>query len=320
MSSNSMMSPIGPARILPPVAPMQQMAPYTIRIDIVPTMPQQIVDSTQMQPGLIYNMPQTSLYEPHKADDKKAVERSVENKKSETKALEAKEEDKKFETTLAQVLAAQSGVQPVQAAPANTAEVAQKDNKSEAKKEVKHNRPEIVAPEKMKASIDIDGLMDILNSTDYEEQADAMEAISEVTIYAPERAGELLDSKVVDALTGIMEKDTSAMQGNDKVLAERNKEYAMFTTATLQKLFSDQVKQEGNVTVPTKDLIGMSSIVKNLATSPNESVREAAVASLGYMNKPEYKRDLASLIGAAANDPSATVRAQANKHLGKVLA
>ena len=116
-----------------------------------------------------------------------------------------------------------------------------------------------------------------------------------------------------------MEKDTSSLKGEDKKLADRNKEYAMFTTATLQKLYSDEVKKEGNVIVPTEDLIGIKSIVKNLATNPNASVREAAVASLGYVSKPEHKQNLAELLSYAAKDSDAGVRAQADKQMQKVL-
>ena len=167
----------------------------------------------------------------------------------------------------------------------------------------------------MKTGIDLNGLVEILASPDFDEQADAMEAISEVAMYAPERAGELLDSKVVDTLLGIMSKDTTKMNADDKALAERNKEYAMFTTATLQKLFADGVKDVANVDVPTKDLIGMAGIVNELKTNSNPSVREAAVASIGYMTKPEHQKDLAPLLQEAANDQDAKVREQAHKQL-----
>ena len=186
-------------------------------------------------------------------------------------------------------------------------------------KKVVNKKPEIVAPEQMKTSIDLNGLIAILTSPDYEEQADAMEAISEVVLYAPDRADELLDNKVVDTLLNIMDKDTSKLQGKEKELADRNKEYAMFTTATLQKLYAKEVKDVAKSTVPVDDLIGMAGIVNQLKTNPNASVREAAVASLGYVSQPEYKKDLSGLLKEATTDRDATVQAQANKQLEKVL-
>ncbi len=322
MSPNNMINPIGIGYPNMPMPMMMPVQPVTIKIEINPQ-PTANQD-TPANNSVIYDVPKTSIFANAKTDEKtetnKSTEKQIENNKAEAKAVEAKNEDKKVENTMAQILAAQAGVQmPNTTTQAKVAEVAPKEDKAEAKKEVKRNRPEIVPPEKMKAGIDLNGLISILTSPDYEEQADAMEAISEVTMYAPERAGELLDTKVVDNLLDIMSKDTSKLQGKDKELAERNKEYAMFTTATLQKLHANEVKKVGNVTVPTADLIGMAGIVNNLKTNPNASVREAAVASLGYVNNQNYKKDIGKLMQEAAHDQNAGVRAQANKQLGKVM-
>lgn len=323
MSPNNMINPIG---FRPQAYPMQMMPvqPVSIKIDITPQPMAYPMPDAQGN-SVIYNVPQMSIFAPSKNEqakkaDEKSTEKQVDNKKVETKAIENKEQDKKAENTMAQILAAQAGVQmPSATTQAKVVEVAPKEEKTEAKKEVKRNRPQIVEPEKMKTGIDLNGLISILTSPDYEEQADAMEAISEVTMYAPERAGELLDTKVVDNLLDIMSKDTSKLQGKDKELAERNKEYAMFTTATLQKLYADEVEKAGNVVVPTEDLIGMAGIVNNLKTNPNSNVREAAVASLGYVNNPNYKNDIGKLMQEAAKDMSSNVRAQANKQLGKAM-
>lgn len=321
MSPNNMINPIGMGFPKMPVPIMMPVQPVTIKIEINP---QPTASQDTPNNSVIYDVPKTSIFANAKTDEKeetkKSTEKQVESSKAEAKAVETKNEDKKVENTMAQILAAQAGVQmPSTTTQAKVAEVAPKEDKAEAKKEVKRNRPEIVAPETVKPGIDLNGLISILTSPDYEEQADAMEAISEVTMYAPERAGELLDTKVVDNLLDIMSKDTSKLQGKDKELAERNKEYAMFTTATLQKLHADEVKKVGDVTVPTEDLIGMAGIVNNLKTNPNASVREAAVASLGYVNNPNYKKDIGKLMQEAAHDLNASVRAQANKQLGKAM-
>ena len=299
MFPNMMINPIQPVQAFP-INPFMQ--PMTIKIDITPAGVQ--VNKPEAKPAQkteekkqpsVYDMPKASVYEPKKADEK---------------------ETKNKEITASQALAAQAMVQP---APAKVAEVAKTEAPKTDNKKVVNKKPEIVAPEKMKTGIDLNGLIAILTSPDYEEQADAMEAMSEVTLYAPERAGELIDNKVVDTLLNIMEKDTSKLQGKEKELAERNKEYAMFTTATLQKLYADEVKDVAKSTVPVDDLIGMAGIVNQLKTNPNASIREAAVASLGYVSKPEYKKDLLGLLKEATNDQDATVKAQANKQLEKVM-
>lgn len=295
----SISNPISPANMFLPPNMMNPMVPYTIKIDVIPHNTPQV--NQLMQPGVIYNVPQTSVLEPKKSEVKTAEKAQADAPKAELK------KEKTVESTMAEILAAQKGVKT----PDKT------ENKTEVKTDVKNNKPEIVKPETMKTGIDLDGLLSILNSPDYDEQADAMEAMAEVATYAPEKAGEMLDNKVMDSLAEIMNKDTSKLNENDRKLADRNKEYAMFTTATLQKLFADEVKSLGNVDVPPKDLVGMEHIVKNLATNPNESVREAAVASLGYATDHNKQADVKSLLNAAADDVSPVVRAQAGRQLAK---
>lgn len=307
-----------PTMMNPMIQPysMVPMQPMTIKIEITPNgmQPQAQVEEEQAKKQApkeddkkpsFYDMPKTSIYEP---------------KRAEAKAVEKEVEDKNQETTMAQALAAQAMatqavVQPAPVVQTKAAEVAKADTKETNDTKPANKRPEIVKPEKMKPNIDLDGLVSILTSPDYDEQADAMEAISEVAMYAPDKAEELLDNKVVDNLLNIMSKDTSKMEGKDKALAERNKEYAMFTTATLQKLYADGVKDLAKTTVPADDLIGMAGIVNELKTNKNASVREAAVASIGYMSRPEYKKDLAPLLQEASHDKDAKVKAQADKQL-----
>ncbi len=305
MSLNMMNPMIQPYAMVP-------MQPMTIKIEISPNgiQPQAQVEEEQAKKQApkeddkkpsFYDMPKTSIYEPKRAEEK-AVAREV--------------DDETAKALAAQVMASQAVVQPAPVVQTKAAEVAKADNPKETKDTKPANkRPEIVKPEQMKPGIDLDGLVGILTSPDYEEQADAMEAISEVAMYAPDKAEDLLDNKVVDNLLNIMSKDTSKMEGKDKELAERNKEYAMFTTATLQKLYADGVKDLTKTDVPADDLIGMAGIVNELKTNKNASVREAAVASIGYMTRPEYKKDFAPLLQEASHDQDARVKAQADKQL-----
>ncbi|MGN0018793.1 MAG: hypothetical protein ACI37S_07115 [Candidatus Gastranaerophilaceae bacterium] len=303
------------------------MAPmYTIRIDMVPmTMPQQVnqgqnkqVNEVMPQP-VVYSIPQVSVFEKEKIESKntevkKAEVENVQEKQIENKNVEKKQvEDKKQETTVAQALAAQAMVQPAQTTQAQVAEAAPKKDIEEPKKVV-NKRPEIVKPEEMKTAIDIDGLLSILNSPDYEDQADAMEAISEVVKYAPDRAGELFDKKVVDSLQDIANKDTSKLDAKEKASADRNKEYAMFTIASLQKYYSDEVQSMTNQTVPVKELFGMKTIINGLKNA-SASIREAAVAALGHIKKPEYKLELGNIFKSAKQDSAQNVQKQADKQL-----
>ncbi len=84
--------------------------------------------------------------------------------------------------------------------------------------------------------------------------------------------------------------------------AERNKEYALYTMASLAKVYTNEIeKQTGNV-VPMTDLPGISAIVDTLRYSENPSVKIAAIDSLRYLARQEYKEELRSIFTLAAND------------------
>ena len=148
--------------------------------------------------------------------------------------------------------------------PEKTIEAFKGQNQEEVKAQETKKKPEIVAPDKLKPQLDLDGLVEILNSKDYEEQANAMEAIAQISKLAPEKADEMLDVKVLDALIGIMSQDTSKVPEADKKSVQRNKEYAMYTTAILQKQYTDGIKKVAGEQVPMEDIVGMAGIVNEL--------------------------------------------------------
>ena len=193
-----------------------------------------------------------------------------------------------------------------------------KGQAAEENKNVAKKRPEIVKPDTLKPQLDLDGLVEILNSKDYEEQANAMEAIAQISKLAPEKADELLDVKVLDSLIGIMSQDTTKVPEADKKVVQRNKEYAMYTTAILQKQYTDGVKKVADATVPMEEIVGMAGIVNELKNDENAGSREAALASLGYIKDPEYKADLKDLFTEASHDIDPAVRKRAEKELAEL--
>ncbi len=202
--------------------------------------------------------------------------------------------------------------------PEKTIEVFKAHQQEEAKAQETKKKPEIVAPDKLKPQLDLDGLVEILNSKDYEEQANAMEAIAQISKLAPEKADELLDVKVLDSLIGIMSQDTSKVPEADRKSAQRNKEYAMYTTAILQKQYTDGIKKVVGEQVPMDEIVGMAGIVNELKNDDNAGAREAALASLSYVKAPEYKDDLKMLFAEASNDIDPKVKARAEKELNEL--
>lgn len=98
------------------------------------------------------------------------------------------------------------------------------------------------------------------------------------------------------------EEQASAIKLSTLEQAERNKEYALYTLALLTKTYSDEVeRQTGNV-VPLTDLPGVSAMVDTLRYNQNTGVKIAAIDSLVYINRDEYKEEISSLLNIVAKD------------------
>lgn len=216
---------------------------------------------------------------------------------------------------------------------------------AEAPKDVK--KPEIVPSVPLEPQVDINSFISKLSSPDYEIQASAMEEMANMVKDNPQRATELLDVKVMDTLNNIIKTDSSKLTGpsaeqiasrqklmkNEQMTdaektsattitpmeqAERNKSYAMFTSAILQKLYGDEVAKLTNTTVPMTELPGAVSIVEQLKSNPNPMVRTSAIEALSYIQQPSYKADLNTLFSIAKNDQDKNVQDAATAALDKL--
>ena len=206
---------------------------------------------------------------------------------------------------------------------------------------------EVEAPQPMAPQVDLNSFIAKLTNPDYEVQASAMEEIANMVKEQPQKATELLDEKVINALNTIINADSSKLAGptaeqiaaREKLMkgeqlsdaekqtattitpmeqAERNKSYAMFTSAIMQKLYADEVNKLTGSTVPLTELPGASSIVEQLKNNPNPMVRASAIEALSYIQQPEYKNDLNTLFSIAKNDQDKNVQDAANAALAKL--
>ena len=190
------------------------------------------------------------------------------------------------------------------------------------KPETKAEAPkvEVEQPVPMAPQVDLNSFIAKLSNPDYEVQANAMEEIANMVKDEPQKATELLDEKVVNALNTIVNTDSSKLTGptaeqiaaREKLMkgeklseadqklattitpmeqAERNKSYAMFTSSIMQKLYGDEVAKLTGSTVPLTELPGAVTIVDQLKNNPNPMVRTSAIEALSYIQKPEYKQD-----------------------------
>lgn len=114
------------------------------------------------------------------------------------------------------------------------------------------------------------------------------------------------------------EEMVNAMNLSSMEQAERNKEYALYTIAILDKVFIDEVKEQTGNVVPLTDLPGVSSVVDSLRHSENGAVKMAAIDSLLYIRRPEYNEELKSVLSIAAKDSDEMVSRTALLALMKI--
>lgn len=206
---------------------------------------------------------------------------------------------------------------------------------------------EIQAPEAAKPQVDLNEFISKLTNPDFEVQANTMESIADMAQSSPQKATELLDIKVVDALLGIMSKDSSKLEGptpqqlqiREKIMSgqsvteaetaeankitpmeqsERNKQYAIYTVAILDKLYASEIEKMDKTVVPLTELPGAAGIVEQIKGNPNPMVRVAGVDAMSFIQRPEYKQDLTTLFTVAKNDKDLNVQKAAETALKKL--
>lgn len=213
------------------------------------------------------------------------------------------------------------------------------------------SEPEVVKAEPVQPEIDLNGFIAKLSNPDFEQQKTGMEDIAAM-IKADEKDGTnkstaLVDTKVFNALNNILSFDSSKLEGpsqeqidarqkildkkevteeetklantmTPKELAERNKSYALFTIAMLDKLYADEVAKLSNNVVPLTDLPEAVNVVNQLKDNPNPMVRASAIEALNYVQRPEYNKDLTTLFEVAKKDQDPGVVQTAEEALKKI--
>lgn len=207
--------------------------------------------------------------------------------------------------------------------------------------------PAIEPPKPIEPALDLNGFISRLTNPDFEGQASAMEEIADIVNKQPQKAPELVDKQIFKALNDIISFDSSKVEGptqkqieirqklvqgekvskededlanaySPKEMAERNKSYALFSIALLDKIYAQEVKKLSNNTVPLTDLPSAVNVVNQLKDNPNPMVRESAIEALSYIQDPEYKKDLTTLFTVAKNDQDASVAKAAQIALEKL--
>lgn len=206
---------------------------------------------------------------------------------------------------------------------------------------------DIKPSEATKPQLDLNEFITKLTSPDYETQAKAIESIAGIAQNSPQLATELLDVKVIESLLGIVNKDSSQLQGpsaqqtqiREKImagkkvseaenteankvspmeLAERNKMFSIYTIAILDKLYASEVEKLDKTVVPLTELPGAAGVVEQIKNNPNPMIRIAGIDALSFIQRPEYKKDLTTILNVAKNDKNPSVQKVADAALKKL--
>ena len=227
----------------------------------------------------------------------------------------------------------------LKAAEAKTTEVKSPEPEPKAI-EAEPKKIKIEKPEDIKPVLDLNKFLDALTNKNYNIQAKAMQEATQLAQLAPEMAVDLLDVKVVDTLLNLINQSNGNLAGptarqveiRDRImkgqsvsdaelneanarspleLAERNKQYAMYTVAALDKIYINEVEKLTGGKPPITELPGAADIVEQIKTSENPMVRIAAIKALDYIKNPDYKEDLKAIYSIAVTDPDPIVQKMA---------
>ena len=101
-------------------------------------------------------------------------------------------------------------------------------------------------------------------------------------------------------------------------MADRNKQYALFTVAILQDLLVKEFQAQNNVTPDIKDLPGMEQIVSTIKDNSSPMLRASGLAALAYNARPEYKPVMEEIFNLSKQDEDPNVRKVAEDGLAKL--
>lgn len=126
-------------------------------------------------------------------------------------------------------------------------------------------------------------------------------AQNDMAIYNAQQAGKDPNSvELPNKLTPEEEELANTITPLEK--AERNKEYALYTIAALQKTYGDEIEKRTGTVAPLTDLPGVAVVVDELKENQNPAIRMAAIDSLRHIQRPEYKNDLGQIYSIAQSD------------------
>ena len=243
----------------------------------------------------------------------------------------------------------QSAIEPqIQQAPADEVQQTQQAQQTQM--------PEVGQAQEA-PKVNTDALLADLKSPNFQAQGDAITSIANFTQSTPDIALQVVTDPIKQGLIDIIKSDTSALpdlteeqktisakkekgekltpeeeaalaKESPKLEAEKNKVFALFTLAMVQKLSRDneaqyaQFQSEQGKQAPAqiglKDMMGYNEITNIIQNEPNSQLKTAAIQALQYMAKPEEKAEVEQILAPVLNDQDPMVKQAAQDAIAKL--
>ena len=205
-------------------------------------------------------------------------------------------------------------------------------------------------------SVDTDALIKELKSEDSEAKSQAINKLAAYAQEKPEVALQVVSEPVMQALVDVIKEDTSSLEGpTDKQIeiaekiskneqltpeeeklsnelsprdkANKNRIFALYTLAMIQKLQRDELNQyiETQKTngeqpiepIKLENLVGYNDIVNVINNDPRPEVKVAAIQALEHVAQPDDKAKVEEILANALKSEDEPVKAAAEEALAK---
>ena len=180
--------------------------------------------------------------------------------------------------------------------------------------------------------------MQNLKSTDNNVKAEAINQIAAYTQKAPEVALQVVSEPIMQSLVDVINEDTTVLdekiskgeQLSPRDMADKNRIFALYTLAMIQKLQRDELNQyiesqkaNGQETIAplnVQDLFGYNDVINVIQNDSRPDVQLAAIQALQHVIEPQDKATVEPILTQAQKSNDKDVKTAATEALAKFAA
>ena len=218
---------------------------------------------------------------------------------------------------------------------------------------------EIAQAEPTAPVVDVDSLVQNLRSADANVKGETINQIATYAQETPEIALQIVSEPIMQSLVQIINEDTTALEGpteaqiavaekiakgeqltpeedalseqlSPRDMANKNRIFALYTLAMIQKLQRDELNQyietqkaNGQQTIAPlqiNDLIGYNDVVNVIKNDVRPEVKVAAIQALQHIVEPQDKASVETALAEALNSQDEAVKNAATEAMAKFAA